>query len=308
MNNHYSIVVSDNTQKGFEPAEARKNLSRLLKVSDEKLDELLKQGRLTVKKDLDRETAEKYYQLISETGVTCEIEGTELSLEDLPEVPATQADTPRAPSASTPFAAPQADLVNAEKAFCRYCGQQLKASVKTCPHCGAKQITGEPKSQKVAATLAILCGGLGIHRFYLSQWWGIFYIILWPLSSIWSVGEGIYFLLTSKGNWERKYGSVVGGSIIGVVIVAVFIGVIILGILAAIAIPAYQDYIVRAKVAANMPFVEQQLSKVAEKIQQVGFYPNQNLDAGLPKEISNADIKSVVVTSGGHGDLSQFAG
>ena len=60
----------------------------------------------------------------------------------------------------------------------------------------------------VAGTLALFLGGLGIHRFYLGQWWGVFYLLLcWTLvPSIIAFIEGIVFFSTSDENWDRKFG------------------------------------------------------------------------------------------------------
>lgn len=127
-----------------------------------------------------------------------------------------------------------------------------------CPHCGASQRSRGYKSKLAAGHLAIFLGGFGIHRFYLGQWWGVFYLLLfWTmLPGLISLIEGIVFLLTNQESWDKRHNdgkpNLGGEGSVGLVIAlvaAVFIGIMTIGILAAIAIPAYQDYPIRAKVA-----------------------------------------------------------
>ncbi len=146
---------------------------------------------------------------------------------------------------------------------CRGCGKEIHQSTHRCPHCGASQLTSRYKNKAIAGVLAIFLGGLGIHRFYLGQWWGLFYLLLWitGIPSLVSIVEGIVFLATNQQSWDDKHNNGVqmaeGGSSAGIVI-AIVVGVMffmiipVIGILAAIAIPAYQDYIIRAKVNAVM--------------------------------------------------------
>jgi hypothetical protein len=93
--------------------------------------------------------------------------------------------------------------------FCRGCGKQLHETARHCPHCGAVQkVKGQGKSKSVAVILALLLGGLGIHRFYLGQWWGIFYLLFcWTfIPTFIAFLEAIVFIFTSDTNWMEKYG------------------------------------------------------------------------------------------------------
>ena len=59
-----------------------------------------------------------------------------------------------------------------------------------------------------AGLLALFVGGLGIHRFYLGQWWGLFYLLFfWTfIPAIIAFFEGIVFLCTSDEAWNLRYG------------------------------------------------------------------------------------------------------
>lgn len=144
----------------------------------------------------------------------------------------------------------------AEMISCRACGEKIHQTALVCPQCGAPQRTGRYKSKVAAGILAIFLGGLGIHRFYLGQWWGIVYLLLvWTgIPALVALIEGIVFLFTTDNKWDEKYNEGVsagGGNSVGVVIAFVlvgFLGFAMIGILVAVAIPAYQDYTIRGKV------------------------------------------------------------
>lgn len=92
--------------------------------------------------------------------------------------------------------------------YCPKCGNKLEDGVKFCPNCGYSLAKNKPKKDPVlAAILAIFLGGLGIHRFYLGQWWGILYILFcWTyVPALIGLIEGIYWLV-KKEEFLEKYG------------------------------------------------------------------------------------------------------
>lgn len=91
---------------------------------------------------------------------------------------------------------------------CRECGHSIARNASSCPQCGGRQSASAGKNRIAAAVLALFLGGLGIHRFYLGQWWGVFYLLFfWTfIPSIISFFEAILFLLASDEDWNAKYG------------------------------------------------------------------------------------------------------
>jgi len=69
--------------------------------------------------------------------------------------------------------------------------------------------TGKPRKDKVAAgVLAILLGGLGIHKFYLGQiGLGIVYLIFcWTgIPTIIGIVEGVIYLTKTQEEWDQQY-------------------------------------------------------------------------------------------------------
>ena len=72
----------------------------------------------------------------------------------------------------------------------------------------------------------------------------------------------------------------------GFTLIELMIVVAIIGILAAIAIPAYQDYTIRAQVSEGVSLASGAKTAIAEVYQDSGTWPTTNGDAGLSKAAS----------------------
>jgi type IV pilus assembly protein PilA len=81
-----------------------------------------------------------------------------------------------------------------------------------------------------------------------------------------------------------------------VLLVAGFVGIAILGIMIAIALPAYQDYTVRAKVMEGLNTAASAKLAVAETRLNTGKWPTSNTEAGLTITSSNI-VSEITITS-----------
>ena len=85
----------------------------------------------------------------------------------------------------------------------------------------------------------------------------------------------------------------------GFTLIELMIVVAIIGILAAVAIPAYSDYTIRAKVTEGIGMAAAAKTAVSEyRLSKAGF-PSTNASAGISGTISSPFVSSLTVGAGG---------
>jgi len=85
----------------------------------------------------------------------------------------------------------------------------------------------------------------------------------------------------------------------GFTLIELMIVVAIIGILAAIALPAYQDYTKRSHVSEGLTLAAGAKSAVTEYYASQGAFPTTNAMAGIAETISGNAVKTVAIGNGG---------
>jgi len=233
-------------------------IAALFKISTEKAAGILQQNEFVVKKQTDKLTAEKFHKAISSAGAKCRIE--EIVLEE-------EAELPTIEEIATPVdVKPLTDPTKADIEPLQ--SKPLNFSLEEKPAQKTSDTPAEdPQFKSIDA--AHFCPECGTIR---------------SSEDSTCVHCGYDPLLIKSSNKKAA-------------LVKVTLGIIVFLVAAVIALPFYQQYTKQAQIQSDLLLAFDTRNKVTEFITKTNFWPNQNIDADLPKSISNQSIESIIVGS-----------
>jgi|JI8StandDraft_1071087.scaffolds.fasta_scaffold167675_2 TM2 domain-containing membrane protein YozV len=110
----------------------------------------------------------------------------------------------------------QERLKGPDEKFCLECAATIKAKAAICPKCGCPQGAGaaqpdaNKKNKNTAGLLAMLLGGLGVHKFYLSEVkQGAFYLVFCFtfIPAIIALFDAVKLFGMPSAEFDRRYNS-----------------------------------------------------------------------------------------------------
>lgn len=237
-----------------------KKIANLFKISTEKSRAILKKERFVIKKKTDKATAEKFYNAIIRTGANCQLEeaskenSIELNTEHTTELPKIEViEHKNQAKPLTDISRPKIEPLHAEP---------LDLSLQVV---ATKQ--NPPPEEEIFANVnpENLCPECGTIR---------------------AGAESICLHCDFNPQKIKK-----NKFKVRLIKIAVFIFVIAVTFI--MGQPFYQQYRQQMQIKEDLQLAFDIRNKITYFIQETNFWPNQNIDAGLDKQISNRSIQSI---------------
>ncbi len=257
MNNKkFNVTIIQSADPAQTSTTSISALAKLFKIPTDKAEKILQKTSFTIKKATDKATAEKFHKAITTIGVDCRIEEVTDDEEDIALPEIEDVKT-------TDKGRPLIDITRPDITPLHQ--EQPNLSLAAGPEeTTAKKDKIRPIDNVAPENFCPECGTI---RASASS------------SCIHCGYEPIVIKQNSTKTMLIK---------LGVLLVVVIMGIVI-------ALPYYQQYNKRTQVKNDLQLAFDTRNKVTDFILQTNFWPNQNIDAGLGKQISNQSLKSVVI-------------
>ncbi len=236
---------------------ASSQLAKLFKISAEKAQQILQKKSFIIKKQTDKATAEKFHKAISAAGVNCRIDIIEDDVEEsaLPTIEEIETSTQVKPL--TDITQPEITPLHHEHVNLSLTeGPKTKSTTPNSAHEVIENID--------SANFCPECGTVRASTNSICK----------------HCGYDPEELRANKTRTILKK-------------MALLIIILVIGI--GIAYPFYQQYAKRLKIEKDLQLAFDTRNTVTEFILKTNFWPNQNIDAGLDKQISNQTLESVTL-------------
>jgi len=233
-------------------------LAKLFKISADKARQILQKESFIIKKQTDKVTAEKFYKAITTVGVNCRID----EIIDEEETALPVIEEPQATAQGKPLT----DITRPD--ITPLHGEHVNLTLATGP---AKK-NASPDNEEVIKNIdpANFCPDCGTIR---------------ASANSECIHCGYDPEILKRKNTRA-------------ILVKAVIFIVILAIGAGIGLPFYQQYTKRLQIEDDLKLAFDVRNKVTEFIHETNFWPNQNIDAGLDKQINNQSVKSVIISEG----------
>ena len=256
--NNFQVVITNQLKADQDKNLITKKLAALFKIDEQKAAQFLLKPQTLIKDNLDQATANKYLAAIQQTGASCKVIDKN-ELEDLPQIvepPKTESIT------ANPRDTSRTTIRTKQEPELSLIAREAKSEKETREKLATLQHASEETLCPECGTIRGAADALCLHCGYSP-------------SATENTGMGIN---------KKK--------------VAMF--AVILVIVAAVAlvfwVPFIQKMLAKNKLDADFKLAFDTRNHISAFIDQTGFFPNQNMDANLPADISNDSIESIIVS------------
>lgn len=173
----FNVVSKGAFLDGYDPKDVKKLVTARFNLNNESFDRFFAKPGTVVKSALDLDTARRYGQTLRQMGVDVILERIESE----------------GTGGSNPL--PTETVMQSQNTL-------IESSSPPSP------ATVYKRTKTTAGVLAIVAGGLGIHKFYLGKHWqGVLYLAFcWTfIPSIIAIFDGIYYLTRNSTDFSTKY-------------------------------------------------------------------------------------------------------
>jgi len=275
QNNHYRVIISKSRETpeetpGQTPEQtteqamqmAARQFAKLFNTSTEKAHKILQQEHFTVKKQLDKAGAEKLHKAISAIGINCRIEALQDEQDSaLPEIEVIENNAPVKPLTDPARPDPTHDNMAAlhkePTSLSLAAGPVEKATSETNNDRAIEDVDAENFCPE-CGTIRARSDSCCIHCGY-------------------DPGE-------LKKNQLRS------------IAIKLLLSLTVLGIVGFFGWPWYQQYAKQQQIKDDLQLAFDTRNTISAFIQRTNFWPNQNIDAALPGQLSNRSIASIIVS------------
>ena len=255
--NNFQVVITSQLKPDQNKNLITKKLAALFKIEEQKAAQFLLKPQTIIKDNLDEATANKYLAAIQQTGASCKVINKN-ETEDLPQIVEPPKSAPRAStprSSSGPIIGTGREPELSLIAREAKTEQETREKLSTLQHANAETVC--PNCGTIRGAVDALC----LHCGY-------------QLSDADHVGGGIN---------KKKIAMFI------ILLAIVMIIFVVAGL------PFIQDIMAKNKFKEDLKLAFDTRNQVSAFIDQTDFFPNQNMDASLPENISNDSIESIVV-------------
>ena len=255
-NKKYNVTIIQATDPAQTSDSTSAALAKLFKISTDKAEKILQKKSFVIKKNTDKATAEKFHKAISAIGVSCQINEIAEAEEDISLPKIEDVQTSESGRPLTDITRPDIAPLHSEQADL--------SLVERSPGKSEKKEKIKPIDNVAPENYCPECGTIRASAD----------------STCIHCGYDPIEIRTSNTKS---------------ILIKLAIILLVLAIAGAIAFPYYQQYAKQQQVQDDLKLAFDTRNKITDFILQTNFWPNQNIDAGLQKDISNRSLKSVVV-------------